>query len=155
MNLRFSRAETKRHILDLRREMIVPDLDRYLHALREHFPDRRVLEYIDRVRDDLLKHLDWFVDYDGKETEMQQRMERYDVNIIHDNGDTSRAPVIYEQHPSSQRLFGWQEHAVDPSEEFAPRLLVASGRRVSPRFGWFSDTATGGCTAAGRRSGTI
>ena len=123
MQLRALRIEGTNQIHDLRRELISAHLDRRISQLKQQFPDPRVSEHIARVSADLLKHLDRFLDYADKEAEMQQRMERYEVNIIHENTNVTRAPLINERHPSAQRLFGWQEHAPEQVEEMRPSFL--------------------------------
>jgi lon-related putative ATP-dependent protease len=83
--------------------------------LKEEYKDfPAVITYIDDVQNDILERLSQFIK--GPEESPQfpfparwmreAPFKKYEVNVIVDNSDVSRAPVVIESNPTYQNLFG-------------------------------------------------
>lgn len=97
----------------------VADMIEELKDKHEKLPG--VPEYLDEVREDIVDHVHLFLQNvsPGKEEQPQivtqdQKAEsfprRYNVNVLVDNGDAERAPVVYEDNPTFANLMGRIEH---------------------------------------------
>ena len=140
LNQIFQRLDSQRDqvedsLRDLRVREVSPELDKDIRALKKEYADERITSYLDDLREDVLRHLDWFAD-DGEEDQGNPSdFERYQINVVVDHGETRRAPVVYETNPDYQRLFGTQEYAQESGGEIksgfmylrAGAMLQASG----------------------------
>jgi lon-related putative ATP-dependent protease len=88
-----------------------------LKASYEDIPE--VQEYLDQVRDDIVEHAEDFLRSEQppmsmppqmREKPLGEGLERYQINLLVDNGETRGAPVIYEDLPNLQSLIGRIEH---------------------------------------------
>jgi len=78
----------------------------------KEFPD--VTTYIDEVRNDILENLPQFIEEPKAPPQLpfpvpwirELPFRKYEVNVIVDNSDLRRAPVIMELNPTYQNLFG-------------------------------------------------
>lgn len=96
-----------------------------IEAIKQSYSDNsRVLEYLDRVRDNILENLGDFRDrppQQGVPPQLQEMMGpdtdrqflEYKVNLVVDNSQTQTAPVIVEEAPNYRNLFGSIDRAVD------------------------------------------
>lgn len=140
LNQIFQRLDSQRDqvedsLRDLRVREVSPELDKDIRALKQQYPEERITSYLDDLREDILRHLDWFADEGDEDSGDPSDFERYQINIVVDHGDTRRAPVVYEQNPDYNRLFGTQEYAQESGGEIksgfmylrAGAMLEASG----------------------------
>ncbi|MFO8063826.1 MAG: Lon protease family protein [Spirochaetota bacterium] len=140
LNQIFQRLDSKRDqvedsLRDLRIREVSPALDKDIRALKSEYPDRLITSYLDELREDILRHLEWFTDTDENEQGNPSDFERYQINVVVDHGETKQAPVVYETNPDYQRLFGTQEYAQESGGEIksgfmylrAGAMLQASG----------------------------
>ncbi|MFP4010768.1 MAG: Lon protease family protein, partial [Spirochaetaceae bacterium] len=140
LNQIFQRLDSQREqvedsLRELRVREVSPELDKDVRALKEQYPDPRITAYLDDLREDILRHLDWFAGYEDDEQGNPSDFERYQINTVVDHGDTKQAPLVYETNPDYQRLFGLQEYAQETGGEIksgfmylrAGALLEASG----------------------------
>ncbi len=73
-----------------------------------------VIEFVENVKDDILKDLEIFISSGSSETSTSAifpwmrdvPFKKYDVNLIVDNSRLKGAPVIIEKNPTYQNLFG-------------------------------------------------
>ncbi len=112
------RKETRDKIKQLNQEAAKLAIDHLLEPLRRDYAEfPRVLEYLDAVEKDVVDHTDDFQPADEAAQPMvgmmptpQKSFDRYAVNLLVDNAETTGAPVIFETHPSYQNLLGRAEH---------------------------------------------
>lgn len=91
--------------------------------ISEYFKRSRVTAFLVEVQRDILSHLDDYVKLfaarasgmadDAAEEAIKIAFGRYGVNLILDNADTKKAPVIVETSPTYQNLFGTIEKRYD------------------------------------------
>ncbi len=89
-------------------------------TLKKKYPGQRVMEYLDMAAQALIGDLDRFKEARPRRGEEEtpsfrkkEPFEEFAVNLILDNGDTKKAPVIIEHSPSYRNLFGTLERIVD------------------------------------------
>jgi lon-related putative ATP-dependent protease len=106
---------------ELEKEFGRPVVDGYLSDLKASYPNAKVHEYLDGVREQILSNMEQFTERDGEEQPAphpdpnDERYLQYQVNILVDNGPVARAPVIVETSPNYRNLFGTIEKVVDRS----------------------------------------
>lgn len=86
-----------------------------------------ILTYIDDVKKDVLENLGTFLGLDQQQQQQQQQQlppqfqqwltrdlafRKYEVNVVVDNAGDGGAPVVFEENPSYQNLFGKVEKEV-------------------------------------------
>ncbi len=110
-----------------------------LSDILEKYKDEKVLKYLANVRTSILNHLQIFKGQkpDGEAAEglSADYYRDYEVNIILDNSDMKKSPVIVELTPNSPNLFGTIEKTNDGRGGFyadftkikAGSLLKANG----------------------------
>lgn len=123
------RKEYREKLKELNQETTRVVVDHHIDELRQRQSDLPyVLEYLDRVRNDIIENYQSFLQGAGGEAEaapenqqqallQQQRaqqrqsvMKRYQVNVLVDNAETNGAPIIYEDQPNYSNLFGRIDH---------------------------------------------
>jgi len=115
--------EARHALRELERETGLSNARHLIDHLREkycHVP--RVCEYLDQVLEDVVEHLDAFRAEPGaEEGELppffpfrppgrEQRLLRYQVNLLVDHSQTQGAPVVYEPNPTYYNLLGRVEY---------------------------------------------
>ena len=91
--------------------------------LAEYLPYPKVTNYLSSLRDDIVLNLGDFRITEGgeqqaqtredalaRQTEEEERFTRYRVNVLVDNSEADRAPVVFEYSPSYYNLFGSLEY---------------------------------------------
>ncbi len=137
--------EKKQKLAELDHNIIKPAVEEHLAEIKNQFPNPKVVEYLDAVLQSVLENLDLFHERtDGEEAEHSSRRRRsatanglleYRVNLLVDNSDKDRAPVIFEHSPSFSKLFGTIERVMDSRGQWrtdftrirAGSLLMANG----------------------------
>ncbi len=105
------RAKLERRIVELRREMIEPIIASRLRTLTAQFDQPKTAAWLETLRDDVVQHLFLF-DKARIESEAQGRrrrvppLSRYGVNVLVDNSESDKPPVIFEHRPTLANLFG-------------------------------------------------
>ncbi len=102
------------------RDLGLSCLGHNLAPLREKYAGLdKVLTYFEAVQEDILKNLDDFKPQAPqpqipglKMTRQEPSFERYEVNLLVDNSETSGAPIIFESNPTYNNLFGRIEHVM-------------------------------------------
>jgi ATP-dependent Lon protease len=122
-------VETETQKLSLKLEAALEKLDATLltpliadkiGVLKKKYPDPKVVEYLNSVQESLTSDLDRFREAGPRRGEEEappfrkkEPFEEFAVNLILDNSETKRAPVIVENSPSYRNLFGTTERVVD------------------------------------------
>ncbi len=110
--------QAREAVAQLERDAVLAAIQDPIHRLRERYRDLPgVVAYLDALQEDVLEHRDAF-----REEESQPQLppplaalrrsvlERYEVNLLVDNGDLEGAPVVFETNPSYYNLFGKVEY---------------------------------------------
>ena len=115
--------QTEGAIDRLNREAIQPLVRAMLSDMREKYSRPKILSYFDEVETAIIENVDRFR---SRETEAERHAKRsntvspdpfldFRVNVLVDNSDSRGAPVVVEESPTYQNLFGTQERGVYPS----------------------------------------
>ncbi len=122
--------------------MIAPLISEKMNVLKKRYPDKKVESYLDEVEEALLSDLDRFREAQPRRGETEpppyrkrEPFEEFSINLILDNAETDRVPIIMEQSPSYKNLFGSLERVVDRfgywrtdfTRIFGGSLMQASG----------------------------
>lgn len=96
---------------------------------------RKVVAYLEEVQEDILRNLEGFKGTEstqqppvmGPDSAPSPFFERYTVNLLVDNRNTSGAPVVYEANPTYHNLFGRIDHVMQ-----AGGIATTSFTRIKP-----------------------
>ncbi len=94
-----------------------------IDELKERYTGEKVGKYLENVRHHVLENLESFLkkeeaDATGVAALIQGQRDRflpYRINVVVDNSDTERAPIVVETHPTYKNLFGAIERSLDRS----------------------------------------
>jgi lon-related putative ATP-dependent protease len=116
------RREMQEQIRSLNRDVVMSVVGQLMEELRRKYqPLAKVIEYLDAVQADIIEHADQF----GRSEEgagmlaglfMVDKeksapfLNRYQVNLLVDNGEQQGAPVVYLDNPTFPNLVGRVEH---------------------------------------------
>jgi len=100
--------------------MIAPLISDKVSLLHKRYPDEKVRQHFDEVEDALLSDLDRFREAQPRRGEQEappyrkrEPFEDFSINLILDNAETERVPIVVEKSPSYKNLFGSLERVVD------------------------------------------
>ena len=108
------------HLVELEREAVAAGVEDLFTAVEREFEDAPVfVEHLERVRRDVIDN-PWTIlpAQDAQEAGPPERAtaltgpERYQVNLLVDNGGTDGAPIFYEDDPTLDNLVGRIEYEV-------------------------------------------
>lgn len=109
-----------------------------LHETYQAHPE--VLLYLDEVHQDVLDQIDDFAPQLDSEEEINLR--RYEVNLVVDNSKTDGAPVIVEQNPTYNTLFGRLEYEMESGVVFTHFTNIKAGSLHRANGGYLIMQAT-------------
>ncbi len=99
---------------------ISPLISDKFDVLKKKYAEKRVVEYLESAKQSLLNDLDRFKEARPRRGEEEpppfrkkEPFEEYAVNLLLDNSETKKVPVIIENSPSYRNLFGTLERVVD------------------------------------------
>jgi len=106
--------ELREKLKQLDREVALNVVGAFIQELREKYASLpQVVDYLNQVQEDILKHLDDFRQRPAPTPPMpfpvpppQPSFTRYEVNVFVDNSEREGAPVIFEPNPTYTNLFG-------------------------------------------------
>ncbi len=118
--VRDNEKATKEILGQLDRELGLSAVGRHIEPLKEKYRDfEKVVKYLDSVQEDILINLEDFKPQQPQSQIAGIRMmrqepsfERYAVNLFVDNHETLGAPVVFEQNPTYNNLFGRIENVL-------------------------------------------
>jgi len=100
--------------------LISPLITDKIKLLKKKYPDEKVQEYFDDAEATLLEDLNRFKEARPRRGEQEapafrkkEPFEEFAVNLVLDNCETKKVPVIIENAPSYRNLFGTLERVVD------------------------------------------
>ena len=88
-------------------------VDPHIEKLTEKYKsNEKIVNYIEKVREDILKNLELFYldDEELREYYSKDCFLKYVVNLFVDNQNNDKAPIIVESNPSPSNLFGKVEY---------------------------------------------
>lgn len=112
--------ELKEKIKELQKRIAVFTISHYVYEIRNKYKEnKKVLDFIDGVTNDIVENLEEFLDKDDEEPSLPFQfspykkssiLDKYKVNVIVDNSDLDGAPVVYEVNPTYYNLIGKIEY---------------------------------------------
>ncbi|MFQ5499557.1 MAG: AAA family ATPase [Candidatus Zixiibacteriota bacterium] len=100
--------------------MVAPLITDKINLLKKRYPDENVVNYLDQAEEALLDDLDRFREAQPRRGEQdappfrkREPFEEFAVNVILDNSERTKVPIIIEKSPSYKNLFGSLERVVD------------------------------------------
>lgn len=123
------------------REVVQYTISPLLQDLRDKFHDNnQVLEYLKAVEMDIIENVYLFFQDEAQQTAQKQdalptggrggeseALRRYKVNQIIDHSESKGAPVVHEEYPSYQNLFGRVEHMAQMGTLITDFHMIRSG----------------------------
>jgi lon-related putative ATP-dependent protease len=104
----------------LRYSMVAPLVTDKINLLKKRYPAETVVQYLEQVEEALLSDLDRFREAQPRRGEEEpppfrkrEPFEEFSVNIVLDNAETDRVPIVIEKSPNHKNLFGSVERVVD------------------------------------------
>ncbi len=115
--LKESEERTRRMLKDWDEESITPIITGGIAGIRSQFDAQKILDYLNDVEKNLIKHIDLFKTppKETKEKELVDPFLEYSVNLIIDNSETKGTPVVMETNPNYLNIFGSIEATVSRS----------------------------------------
>lgn len=111
--------ESRARLRELNRKTASNAVNQIVATLTDAYPDLpQVAGYLEQVEEDVIVNVDAFrtpPETEGPEQELEtpgSLRRSYQVNLLVDNVESTRAPVIYEDNPSFVALLGRIEHTV-------------------------------------------
>ncbi|MBA4251754.1 MAG: peptidase [Chlorobiaceae bacterium] len=110
--------DIKDKIIELEKSEVEVIVYGAIFNLKENFPDENVIKYLTQVEQNILENLIIFrgqkpIGETTQEGFVIDYFRDYDVNIILDNSNTTKTPVIVEINPTYTNLFGAIEKVSD------------------------------------------
>ncbi|HVP06520.1 MAG TPA: ATP-binding protein [Candidatus Acidoferrum sp.] len=100
--------------------MVAPLVADKVNLLKKRYPDEAVLRYLDEAQETLSSDLDRYHEAQPRRGEEEapafrkrEPFEEFSVNLVLDNSETERVPIVIEKSPSYKNLFGSLERVVD------------------------------------------
>lgn len=99
----------------LNHKVALYNIERFVNDIKENYKDNQgVLDYIEEVEKDILKNINNFLPLKPAKGAVpnifpwmkELPFKKYEVNVLVDNSGLKGAPVIIEQNPTHQNLFG-------------------------------------------------
>ncbi len=121
---RKSEKDVKEELASLDNEVIFPVVKDSISDIKEKFEDEKVLRYLDEVQEDILTNLNRFREKEEAPPSplpglvLPQPVDsftEYQVNVLVDNSETKKAPIIVETTPNYRNIFGTIERVVERS----------------------------------------
>jgi lon-related putative ATP-dependent protease len=121
---RKSEKDVKEELASLDNEVISPVVKDSISDIKEKFENEKILGYLEEVQEDILANLSRFREKEEPPPSplpgliLPQAVDsftEYQVNVLVDNSETKKAPIIVETTPNYRNLFGTIERVVDRS----------------------------------------
>jgi len=116
--------ETAHRLKEMDHEFAIPVVRRNVDDIRDRYPQAKIGRYLDEVMASIMDNLDLFRQIQSAEKSKaalphpgspDDPFLEYRVNLLVDNFQAQKAPVIYETSPSYSNLFGSVELSSDGS----------------------------------------
>ena len=115
--------ELEKALEALDREMIVPLVRELIKEIKAKYDNEKVQTYLDEVGESLVENLDRFKPSKERTPDiplpgfpfmkLEDEFLEYRVNVVVDNSEAKRAPIIVETNPTYKNMFGTIERVAD------------------------------------------
>jgi len=127
--------ENRNKIKQLSRETSEVAVTQSISELAEKYAELTdVIKYLDTVKQDIIENVNDFrkygaqIDEAGENRQMVlMALSKYQVNVLVDNSQTDRAPVVFEDNPSYLNLIGRVEHIAQYGTLLTDFTLIKAG----------------------------
>lgn len=121
--LRNIEKKVQQSLVELEERLVMPIVDETIEILRATYDDPKVREYLAEIREDIREHLDRFrgrppQTQEASAEDAQQEEDdflEYKVNVLVDNSETEKIPIIIETNPKYKNIFGTLERELERS----------------------------------------
>ena len=101
----------------------------------------RVAAYLDDVQDNIIQNAEDFQQTEAPSLpflsrDSEQLYSQYEVNLLVDNADSDKAPVVYESNPNYPNIIGRIEHRAEMGTLMTDFRLVRSGALLQANGGY-------------------
>lgn len=130
--LKINRNKLDETLDELRSTLVKPALIRELNLLRDEWKEPG--NWFSSLEKDIMHHLDLFtIDSDEEDSDL----ERYGVNILVDNGNSTEVPIIRESNPNRSNLFGSIEARYEVTGECISSFMMIQAGSILKANGGF------------------
>jgi len=124
-DLRTARSAAEEKVMELRREIIKPEIQHEVHEIRIDYREKEVHDYLTCLEDDILDNLYIFTaEHEPLDESGNRSFIRYGVHILVDHSQTDIVPVIFENRPDSETLLGAIEYRMDRESEIRTNFMM-------------------------------
>lgn len=135
---------TQKEIQRLNERIATFIVTRYINELKDEYKEfPPILKYLDQVSRDIITNINEFLSETKEESQRAagkpsalSHFNRYDVNVLVDNGNTQGAPVIYESNPTYNNLFGRIEKQMVMGAQLTDFTMIKSGSLIRANGGY-------------------
>ncbi len=137
--------ERRQRVKELDRDVAMLAVGALIQDLKARYQDiAAVQDYLSAVQDDVLENVQDFraVDKGSGMTPIQlreqreERLRRYQVNVLVDNAKLQGSPIVYESNPSYQNLVGRVEHVPEFGTLTTDFTMIRPGALHAARGGY-------------------
>ena len=130
-------------LIELRDKTAQYATEKVIQKLEEKYKNLpQVLEFLQRLKNEIVRNVDLFMQWHALKSNpgMIRSIERYfnvfKVNVMVDNSSAEGAPVIFEDNPTMQRLFGKVFYTAEMGFLFADHMSISAGSMHRARGGY-------------------
>ncbi len=121
-------------ILELREKTAKYTTEKVLNKLEEKYKNIPFLEeFFEKLKQEIVRNVDLFMQWHTMRAnpQMLRALERdfniFRINVIVDNSQTEGAPIVFEDNPTYQRLFGKVFYTAEMGFLFADHMSIIGG----------------------------
>jgi len=133
--LKVNRRKLDNDLDELRSRLVKPALTRELNLLRQEWVIPKCQSYLNSMEKDIMQNLDLFSL--EEEDELSESLLRYDVNILVNNKDSKKVPVIRESNPTRSNLFGSIEARYEMTGECQTNFMMIQAGSILKASGGY------------------
>jgi predicted ATP-dependent protease len=140
-SLRQARSKLDAQLSALKEDLVLPLIAAELGALAESFPQEAARAWLAELESDIASHL-YLFEKARLARERKRRREgpatlfRYGVNVLVEAGQSGKAPLVFENHPTYANLFGSIDARGDSSDLRDSYLHIRPGSLLQASGGY-------------------
>lgn len=112
-------------------------ISRELKKIKKNWKEKEIKEYLAEVEKDVIQFHNVLIDEAINDEMGDILVERYDINIIVEQGDKTELPIVSENHPTDVNLFGNIETKMDMSGESSTSFMMIRAGSIIQASGGF------------------
>jgi lon-related putative ATP-dependent protease len=138
----FGEMKQAREALDgelesLQIKTVRPGVEEAVTELKERYPGTAIEQYLEELQEDIISHLFLFQKEQPTDDQGNPALIRYGVNVLVDNAATETIPIIYENHPGYNNLFGTIESRFDQAGQSRSNFMMIKAGSLIRASGGF------------------